>query len=317
VSDPSPVAVTSRSFSRHPVLRAETLQRYPNARFNDEGLSLAGDELVAFLDGARRAITALERIDDTVLERLPELEVISKVGVGLDMLDLDALERRGVRLGWAAGTNSRSVSELVLALVLALSRNVVVLDREVRDGGWRQLKGRTLSGRTVGIVGFGHVGRDLAALVAAFGCRVLTHDVRALSDLPAHVEQVELDDLLARADIVSLHAAVTPETSGLISAERLATMKPNALLVNTARGELVDQEALEDALRGGRLGGAALDVFASEPPAGGGLLELDNVVVTPHIGGSTEEAIVAMGRAAIDGLATAVPIADLRPRLSA
>jgi D-3-phosphoglycerate dehydrogenase len=311
VSDSTPVAVTSRSFSRHPVLRAETLERYPNTRFNDEGKSLAGDELVSFLDGARRAITALERIDDGVLERLPELEVISKVGVGLDMLDLAALARRRVRLSWTPGTNRRSVAELVIGLAIALLRHLVPSAAGVRAGEWRQRKGGLLSGRTVGVVGFGQVGRDVADLTGAFGCPVLAHDLWPLRDLPAHVESVALDDLLARADIVSLHVDLTEATRGLLDASRLEAMKPGALLINTARGGLVDEAALARLLRGGRLSGAGLDVFATEPPGDHELLALDSVLATPHIGGSTEEAILAMGRAAIDGLDNARPVHEL------
>jgi phosphoglycerate dehydrogenase-like enzyme len=305
------IAVTSRSFSRHPVLRAELLARHPDVRFNDDGLSLAGDALVVFLAGCEAAITALERIGEDELARLPELRAVSKVGVGIDMLDLAAFERRGVRLAWATGTNSRSVSELVLALALALLRHVPALDAEVRRGVWRQRPGATLSGRTVGIVGFGHVGRDLAGLLTPFGCPIVVHDVAPLTGLPPGVEQAGLDELLERADVVTLHVSLTDATRELLSAERIARMKPGALLVNTARGELVDEQALAAALRGGRLAGAGLDVLAVEPPQDSPLLALDNVLLTPHVGGSTEEAILAMGRAAIDGLDTAVPVGEL------
>lgn len=311
MSDPTPVAVCSRSFSRHPVLRRELLERYLETTFNDEGVSLSGDALVEFLQGKRKAITALETVDDALLSRLPELEVISKVGVGIDMIDLDALARHGVRLGWATGTNRRSVSELVVALVLALSRHLLPANTALRDGGWSQPKGSLLSGRTVGIVGFGNVGRDLAELVATFGCPVLVHDVAELTELTGHITQVGLDELLERADVVSLHVTLNNETRNLIDAERLSRMKPTALLINTSRGGLVDEEALFHALRDGRLGGAGFDVFADEPPVGSPLLSLPNFVGTPHIGGSTEEAILAMGRAAIEGLDSARPVEEI------
>lgn len=295
-----PVAVTSRSFSRHPVLRAELCERYENVRFNAEGKSLSGDELVDFLRGAVKAITALERIDDSVLAGLPELQVISKVGVGLDMIDLDALKRRGVRLAWTPGTNSRSVAELALALMLALLRELVEANADVRAGRWRQRRGATLSGKTVGIVGFGHVGADLATLLRPFGCRILATDVRRID--AEEVEQVELEELLGTADIVSLHLELNDETRGLLSRERLELMKSDAYVVNTSRGGLVDEDALHELLTAGRLAGAAFDVFAVEPPGKAKLLALPNFLATPHIGGSTEEAILAMGRAAIAGL---------------
>jgi D-3-phosphoglycerate dehydrogenase len=309
--DPTPVAVTSRSFSRNEVLRSEMLERYEQVTFNDEGLSLAGDSLVAFLDGHPLAITALERIDDPILERLPELKVISKVGVGLDMIDLDAMERHGVRLGWSRGTNARSVSELAIALMLALMRHLPSVTQLVRKGEWRQVQGGTLSGRTVGIVGFGHVGRDLAGLLGAFSCRVLAYDVMPLRDLPGHVEQVSLEALLSSCEIVTLHTVLNDSTRNLLDRERLGIMRSGAIVVNTSRGGLIDEDALYDALSSGHLAGAALDVFSSEPPGDHPLLGLDQVIVTPHIGGSTREAVLAMGRAAIDGLSTAVPVTDL------
>lgn len=303
LSDPTPVAVTSRSFSRHPVLRAELLERYANVTFNDAGRTLAGDELVAFLRGKVKAITALERVDDSLLSQLPELEVISKVGVGIDMIDLDALRRRGVRLSWSPGTNSRSVAELALGLMIALLRQLVESNKDLRAGTWRQRPGTTLTGKSVGIVGYGHVGRDLAALLRPFEVELLAFDERTVDD--PGVQQVEIDEILRRAQIVSIHLELNDSTRGILSRERLELLRPDAYLVNTARGGLVDEEAVKDMLVQGRLAGAAFDVFALEPPGDPDLLTLPNFLATPHIGGSTEEAILAMGRAAIAGLDTA------------
>ena len=310
--DPTPVAVTSRSFSRNEVLRAETLERYSQVTFNDEGLSLEGDSLVEFLAGHPLAITALEKIDEDVLSRLPDLKAISKVGVGIDMLDFDAMERHGVRLAWSRGTNARSVSELTIALMLALLRHLPSVTRLVRDGEWRQVQGRTLTGQTVGLIGFGHVGRDLAGLLDAFSCRVLAYDIAPLADLPAHVEQASLESLLAESEIVSLHTVLNEDTRNLIDRERIATMREGALLINTSRGGLIDEQALFESLSSGHLGGAALDVFSTEPPLDSPLLGLDQVIATPHVGGSTKEAVLAMGRAAIAGLGAAVPVTELR-----
>lgn len=310
MSDPTPVAVTSRSFSRHPVLRAELLARYANVRFNDEGRTLAGDELVEFLHGCVKAITALERIDESVLSRLPDLEVISKVGVGLDMIDLDALDRRRVRLSWSRGTNSRSVAELVIAFAISLLRHVVVGNQEVRSGVWRQQSGHTLSGRTVGLIGFGAVGRDVARLLQPFGCTVLCTDANDVAEHCAElgVTPVELEELLRRSDVVSLHLDLNDSSRNILDAERLAILPPSAIVINTSRGQLVDERALKEMLKTGRLAAAAFDVFASEPPDDRALLSLPNFLATPHIGGSTEEAILAMGRAAILGLdASATP----------
>lgn len=298
------VAVCSRSFSKNPVLRAELLALYPHATFNDEGLQLKGDGLVAFLKDHEKAIVALETMDDAVLSRLPELKVVSKYGVGLDTLDLAALRARGKRLGWTGGVNKRSVSELALSFAIAMLRRVPAANREVLAGTWRQHVGGNLSGRTVGVIGCGHVGQDLVLLLKPFGCRILAHDIRSFPDFyAAHgIEAVGLDELLTRSDVVSLHVPLEEETRGLLDARRLALLKPTAVLINVARGGLVDEGALKSMLKDGRLAGAAFDVFASEPPRDAELLDLPNFLATPHIGGSSEEAVLAMGRAAIRGL---------------
>jgi D-3-phosphoglycerate dehydrogenase len=298
------VAVTSRSFSRNAILRAELLARYQHVTFNDAGRQLQADELVEFLRGHDKAITALERIDEFVLCRLPELKIIGKYGVGIDMIDLDAMRRHGKRLGWFGGVNRRSVAELTISFAIAMLRHVPAASREVLTGTWRQHVGGLLSGRTVGIIGCGFVGKDLVRLLQPFDCLVLVNDIRHYGEFYAEygIEAVALEDLLVRADVVTLHIPLDDSTRGLLSAERLMLLKPTAVLINTARGDLVDEVALKAALVGKRLAGAAFDVFAEEPPQDKELLVLPNFLATPHIGGSAEEAILAMGRAAIAGL---------------
>lgn len=302
--DPTPVAVASRSFSRHPVLRAELLGRYANVTFNESGRSLAGAELVAFLKGNVKAITALERLDDQMFAAVPELRVVGKYGVGLDMIDLNAMARHGIRLGWSGGVNKRSVSELVLAMAIALLRHIPRASIEVRDGGWRQIMGRQLSDRIVGIVGCGHVGKDLAVLLRSFGCRVLAHDILDFPDFYAAngVEKRDLDPLLAESEVVTLHLPLDASTETILDRRRLGLMREDAILINCARGGLVDEDALKEMLVSGKLAGAGFDVFMGEPPQDLELLRLPNMLATPHIGGSAEEAVVNMGRAAIAGL---------------
>ncbi len=298
------VAVCSRSFSRHPVLRAELLERYPGATFNDDGLSLSGDDLIRYLKDHVKAIIALETLDASLFKALPELKVVSKYGVGFNTIDLDAMAAAGIKLGWTGGTNKRSVSELVISFAVQLLRHLPEASREAKAGTWRQHVGRQLSDRTLGIVGCGHVGKDLGILLRAFGCRVLAHDILDFPDYYAEtgIQPVGLEKLLGESDVVTLHLPLDDSTRNILSAERLALMKPDAILINAARGGLIDEGALKAALKEGRLDGAALDVFGTEPPDDRELLELPNVIVTPHLGGSAEEAILAMGRAAIDGL---------------
>lgn len=298
------IAVCSRSFSCNPVLRAELLERYQQVTFNDAGLQLKGDSLVEFLSGHDKAITALETIDEYILARLPELRVISKYGVGLDMIDMTAMRAHGTHLGWTGGVNRRSVSELVISFAIAMLRHVPAANREVLSGTWRQHIGGNLTGRTVGIIGCGHIGKDLVQLLQPFGCPILVNDILDYPEFYATygIEKVCLEELLTRSDIVTLHVPLDESTRDMLDANRLALLKPDAVLINAARGGLVDEPALKHMLQDKRLAAAAFDVFWVEPPQDQELLALPNFLVTPHIGGSAREAILAMGRAAIQGL---------------
>ena len=300
----SRVAVCSRSFSRNPILRDELMALYKYVTFNDLGRQLEGDDLVEFLRGHDKAITGLEPLDEYVLSRLPELKVIGKYGVGLDMIDLDAMREHGKRLGWTGGVNRRSVSELVIAFAIAMLRHVPAAHREVLAGNWRQHVGGYLTKRTVGIIGCGNIGKDLVSLLKVFDCPILVYDIRDYREFyESHaIEAVSLEDLLTRSDIVTLHVPLDESTHNMLDAQRLALLKPTAVLINAARGGLVDERELKVMLRDNRLAAAAFDVFAVEPPQDFELLGLPNFLVTPHIGGSANEAILAMGMAAIDGL---------------
>ena len=298
------VAVCSRSFSKHPVLRAELLSRYRQVTFNETGRQLAGNDLIEFLKGHNKAITALETIDNEILSALPELEVIGKYGVGLDMIDINAMRFHRKRLGWTGGVNKRSVSELTIAFAIILLRRVIEGNREILEGEWRQLTGGLLSGRVVGIIGCGHVGKDLVRMLVPFGCKILVHDILEYSDFynKYSIEAVSKEKLLSRSDVVTLHVPFDETTKGMLDSVCLSLMKSTAILINVARGGLVDELALKQALIENSIGGAAFDVFTQEPPQDNELLALPNFIATPHIGGSSEEAILAMGRAAIEGL---------------
>ena len=301
------VAVASRSFSKHPILRGKVLKNYPDAKFNDQGLSLSGDSLVEFLSGYEKAITALEVIDDSILSKLPNLKVIGKYGVGLDMIDLHAMKDRGVKLGWTGGANKRSVSELVISFSVYLLHRVAFANAEVRKGEWYQVKGRQLSDCTFGIVGCGHIGKDLVKLLKPFGCNILAHDIIDYKEFYQEndVTSVGLDELLQRSDVTTLHLPKNDSTYNILNKDRLQLLKKDAVLINLARGGILDESALKKMLIEKRIAGAALDVFSVEPPIDTDFAHLDNVIITPHIGGSTEEAILAMGLAAIDGLENA------------
>jgi glyoxylate reductase len=260
----------------------------------------AREELLARAAGCDGLMTMLtDRIDDELLDAAgPQLRVVANYAVGLDNVDLEAATRHGVIVSNTPEVLTGAVAELTMALILTLLRRVAEGDRLIRRGepwiwGPNLMLGSGLAGRTLGLVGFGRIGKAVARLGEAFGMRVI-HSSRS-GGLP-------LDQVLADADVVSLHVPLTPETHHLIDARALSLMKPTAVLVNTTRGPVVDEAALVEALREGRIAGAALDVYEREPEVTAGLLTLENVVLTPHLGSATTETREAMGMLCVEAL---------------
>jgi D-3-phosphoglycerate dehydrogenase len=240
------------------------------------------------------SLRAYTRFSESALSACPSVQMISIWGTGMDNVDLAACRGRGITVANTPGVNAHAVAEHTLALMLAVTRRIPSLDRDVRSGQWPRGLLVQLEGKTLGIVGLGAIGRRVATLAAPFGVHLLaaTFGPDAGRAAPLGARHVPLETLLQEADIVSLHLRLSAETEAVINRARLALMKPGAFLVNTARGRLVDREALVDALRDGRLAGAALDVFHEEPIAAGDpLLTLPNVVLTPHNAGMTQEVI--------------------------
>lgn len=296
------VAVTSRSFSKHPILRTKLQKIFPAVKFNEGGLQFVGQSLVDFLKGATHAIIGLERIEGEMLYHLPDLKVICKMGTGIDKIDLNSLKERRISFFHTPGANKRSVSELVLGLIFTLYRHLSQVNERVHHGVWSQPKGQLLSNKTVGIVGFGAVGQDLLLLLRAFNCRCLIFDIIEHPVMMQGASQVSLENLLTQSDIISLHIPLTPQSRYFLDTDEFAKMKKNAVLINTARGGLVNEKALYNVLKNRWLAAAALDVFEEEPRVSKELLSLDNFFATSHIAGSTEEAIEAMGSMIIDYL---------------
>jgi glyoxylate reductase len=276
-----------------------------------EGSGAPGPEALA--EGAREADGLLclltDRIDAKLLAGCPRLRVLSSCSVGLDHVDLEAASARGIPVGHTPGVLAETTAELAFALLLAAARRIVEADRFVREGRWtweqrwdpEGFLGRDLHGATLGVVGLGAVGRAVAARARGFGMRVLgwSRRTRRLEG----VEPVALPELLAAADFVTLHLALTPETRGLLDAAALGRLREGAILVNTARGGIVDEQALARALHGGRLAAAALDVFAQEPlEPGSPLLGAPNLVLTPHIGSASIATRARMAELAVENL---------------
>lgn len=306
MSDKNPlvIKVASPSFSKNGVLRQELLRAFPNAVFNDRGGHLSGQALIDYLQGADGAVIGLEPVDARLLEANPGLRIVAKYGVGLDNLDLEACRRRNVAVGWTGGVNRRSAAELAVCFMIGLCRNVFNTSARLRRGEWHKEGGMQLSGRTVGIIGVGHIGKEVARLLAPFHCTILANDIIEQNDYYREngLVAVEKDEIYRRADIVTLHVPSTTLTRHMIDSETLRMMKRDAYLVNVARGDLVRQGDLKQALKDGTIAGAALDVFEAEPPADMELLGLPNLACTPHIGGNAVEAVLAMGRSAINHL---------------
>ncbi len=257
-------------------------------------------ELIGVLGDAVAVIASNDPFSADVFEACPNLKVIARTGVGVDAIDVPAATRAGVVIATAPGTNEETVADHTLALMLALVRRLVEHDRSLRERRWDRAGNITpndLVGATVGVIGSGTIGRGVIRRVLAFGSRVLVCDP-VLMTPPEGTELVPLDQLLSESDVVTLHVPLLDQTRGLIGAHELALMKPTAVLVNASRGHIVDETALAAALRNGRLAAAGLDVFAEEPPFDSELLDLPNVLVTPHVGGISHRAITAMNEVA-------------------
>jgi D-3-phosphoglycerate dehydrogenase len=299
--------------------------------------ALAGDFSTVFLDrldgpaetADARALIVRNRtqVDGALLERLPRLEVVARAGVGLDNIDVDACTAAGVVVTYAPGENADSTAEHTLALALAAAHRVAELDRGVRRGEWDRRLGRQLMGDVWGVVGFGRIGRRVAALARGIGMTVQAADpaVYPADALAEGAELVPLERLLAESLVVSLHVPLVDAARGLIGERELARMRPEAVLVNTARGGIVDEAALADALRSGQIAGAGLDVRPQEPPQQPDpLADIEQVVLTPHVAALTPEAqervlqtIAREVRAVLSGGDAEQPANFARPRRGA
>jgi D-3-phosphoglycerate dehydrogenase len=235
------------------------------------------------------------QVNAALLEKAPLLKVVARAGVGLDNVDAEACKKRGVKVVNTPGASTNSVAELALAMMFAIARKVPKADESMKNKTWikKELTGTEIMDKTLGIVGLGRIGSSLAIKAQALGMRVLYYDPK--HDGAAAGKKVSLEEIFLSSDYISLHVPLVPETRGLINAAVIAKMKKNAVIVNTARGGLVDEEALYLALKEKKIKGAALDVYPQEP-YNGKLCELDNVVLTPHIGGSTKEAQARIGQ---------------------
>jgi len=265
-------------------------------------------DLITALSGCVGVIAGLDRYDGAIIEDLSGVRAISRYGVGLDNVDLNAATKAGIVVTFTPGANTEAVADLAFALMMAAARGIVKVDTMTRSGGWPKFLGSSVWGKTIGIVGTGAIGRAFARRLAGFSVKMLLFDIRQDVDFALSIggEYVAFDRLLAESDFISLHVPLNSATKGLIGPMQLAMMKPSSYLINTARGGIVDEDALADAIEEGKIAGAALDVFLHEPPVGSRLAKSDKVVITPHMGSHTKEAVAAMGMMAARNLIDAL-----------
>ncbi len=299
------VLVTATSYGKNdPSLFSHLQERVGNVVYNTTGKPLDSKQLQALLPGMDGYIAGLDCIDREAIQSADQLRVIARYGVGVDSVDLAIAKQRGIVVTNTPGANSVSVAELAVAMMLALARNLVSATQATKAGQWPRLNGVSLESKTVGILGFGSIGRNVAKRLCGFDCTILAYDP-LLPEGPGDygVQLVSQDEVIGQAEFLSLHCPLTETNRGMVNHDFLARMKPGAFLINTARGELIDEEALLRALQQGRLNGAALDVFARQPPdPNNPLLALPQVIATPHTGAHSDSATNGMGWGALVNL---------------
>jgi D-3-phosphoglycerate dehydrogenase len=291
--------VTPTSYGKNnPILKTQLEAEVGEVVYNTTGRPLSDTELMEVIPEIDGYIAGLDTISRQVIEAATNLKVIARYGVGVDAVDLEAAEEKGIIVTNTPGANSASVAELTVGLMLSLARNIPFAAQVTKSGEWPRLGGLSLEGKVVGLLGFGAIGQQVARRLSGFDCKILAYDpvVDELQSAELNVELVPREDVLRQADFVSLHCPLTDETKGMVDPVFLGQMRDGAYLINTSRGELVDENALYEAIYNEKLRGAALDVFAKQPPnPDNPLLSLEQVIPTPHMGAHTDGATNAMG----------------------
>ncbi len=298
------IVVTSPSFSKNKILQKEIYRYFPNAKLNLDGKRFTKRELIEYIKDADALIVGLDNIDRDVLSNCKNLKVIAKYGVGLNNLDLDECKRLGIEIGWSGGVNRLSVAEMTLGYMLMLSRNLYITSNQLKKGIWNKNGGFELSGKVVGVIGVGFIGKELIRLLKPFRCKILVNDIINQDDYYKENNLIEAskEQIYREADFITLHTPLDNSTYNLITIKEMRLMKPNAILINSARGGLINEADLKYALKNSIIGGGAIDAYEIEPPNDRELIEIPNLITTPHIGGNSKEAVEAMGMSAIRNL---------------
>lgn len=299
------VLVTPRSFGKMDPSLFTTMEKAGiQVLRNDTDGILSKAQMMEKLAGCSGIILGVDPMDEEVMAAAPSLITIAKYGVGVDNIDLDAAKKRGIKVSRTVGANSEAVADYAMALMLALCRRVLPIDANCRKGNWQKITTRDITGARLGILGLGAIGQNVAKRAAGFSMQVLAYDVAWDEDFVQqnNIQKASVDEICQSCDFISLHLPLIAETKNIISARRIASMKPSAVLVNTARGGIVDEDALLLALQQGKIYGAGLDAFEEEPPQNPAWYTLPNVVLGSHCAASTEGAVTNMGRMAVQNL---------------
>ncbi len=299
------VLVTPRSFGKTDPLAFEILRKAGlEISVNDSGGILDREQLAARLADCDGVVLGVDPLDAGVLARAPKLRAVAKYGVGVDNIDLEECKRRGIRVSKTVGANSDAVADYAFALMLALARRVPQIDAMCRKKDWSKVTTLDVNGRTLGLLGIGAIGKGMVARAKGFGMKVMAHDVfwDAAYAAQAGVEKATPEEIYRAADFISIHTPLTEETRGMIGREQLEAMKRTAIIINTARGGIVDEAALLEALKNKTIYGAGIDAFEEEPPANPEWYGLDNLLMGSHSAASTTGATERMGRMAAENL---------------
>ncbi|PWJ48500.1 phosphoglycerate dehydrogenase [Faecalicatena contorta] len=283
----------------------KVLQEFSNDLvFNELGRPLTEDELIPLLKDCDGYVAGLDYVTEKVISSCPNLKVISRYGAGYDRVDIAAAKANGIPVTNTPGVNAEAVGELAFSLILSLARRIPYLNQSTRSGEWVRSTGMELKGKTIGIMGLGAIGKVVARCARGFEMNILAYDPYIDKTYCAehNIGIRTFDEMIEEADVISLHLPLTDSTRHLINSDTIARMKPSAILINTSRGGIIDEDAACHALRETRLGGLGLDAFEIEPPTESKLFELDNVVVTPHTGAHTKEATENMAYGSIKNL---------------
>lgn len=272
--------------------------------FNETGRPLQEEELIPLLQDCDGYIAGLDFVTEKVLRRCPKLKVISRYGIGYDRVDIRAAIECGIKVTNTPGANSVAVGELAFGLILAAARKISYLDRSVRKGEWVRSCGMELRGKTLGICGLGAIGKIVASCASGFKMNVIAYDpfINDAYCKENNIENVTFEELIRRSNIVSLHLPLLESTHHMINDEVIKQMPDGAILINASRGGIIDEDAAYEALKSGKIGGLGLDAFEEEPPKNSKLLELDNVIATPHTGAHTQEATDNMANLSVKNL---------------